>query len=192
MRDRFLAVLYIGLVVTISMVQDIRVLGALCALILLAGGRDTPRLAGRALLAAGFFTGMVSLGWLITSLLDGNIPVQALVRLNLRVFTMTLLTFLAVTRLDIRQITAKAPRLQALAVLILAQVGVYRRLLGDFRLATRSRTCRRPALRDSVGMGAAIGATFLRRAEYAAEQLTQGMTSRGFFLDPGGKSEPRP
>ena len=183
MRDRLLAALYFASVLSISMVQDVRALAVICALVLLIGGRGTPRRARRALLATGFFTGLVSLAWLITSLIEGSVPVQALLRLNLRVFTLTTLTFLAVDRLDLRRITAFAPRLQTLVVLILAQIGVYRRLLGEFRLATRSRTYRRPALRESIHMGAAQGATFLRRAEHEAGQLTQGMTSRGFFLD---------
>ena len=183
MRDRLLAIVYLAAVLAVSLNQDVRALGVFCALVLLAGGRDTPRLARRALLATVFFTGLVSLGWLVSSLFDGDVPVQALIRLNLRVFTLTTLTFLAVTRLDIRQITAFWPRLRTLAVLILAQVSVYRRLLGDFQLATRSRTWRRPALKNSLAMGAATGAAFLRRAEHAAEQMTQGMISRGFFLD---------
>jgi hypothetical protein len=183
MRDRFLAVLYLVAVVTISATQDIRALAVCCALILLAGGRRSPRLARRALLATGFFTGLVSVAWLVAALFKGTVPTEALIRLNLRVFAMTTLTFVAVARLDLRQITAFAPRLQTLVVLILAQIGVYRRLLGDFRMATRSRTFRRPALRESVGKGAAVGATFLRRAEHEAAQLTQGMVSRGFFDD---------
>lgn len=184
MRDRLLALLYVIIVVTASMIQDVRVLGLLCALVLIAGGPRTPRLARRALLATGFFAGLVTLAWMVTAAIDGTVPWLALIRLNLRVFTLTSLTFLAVDRLDPQRITAGAPRVQALTVLILAQVGVYRRLLGEFRLAHRSRTCRRPAVRESVAMGAALGATFLRRAEHEAGQLTQGMTSRGFFHDP--------
>ena len=191
MRDRVLALVYLAAILAISMNQDVRVLGIFCVLVLLACGRQGPRLARRALLATVFFTGLVSLAWLATSFVDGTIPTTALIRLNLRVFTLTTLTFLAASRLDIRRITAFWPRLRTLVVLILAQVGVYRRLLSDFRLAAKSRTWRRPALKDSLGMGAATGAAILRRAEHEAEQMTHGMISRGFFLDPGRKSEPR-
>ncbi len=191
MRDRFLAALYLALVLAISLTHGVPRLGIFCGIVLVACGRDTWRLARRALLATAFFTGLVSLAWMMVTLLDGSVPVTGLIRLNLRVFTLTTLTFLAASRLDIIQITDPWPRLQTLVVLILAQVGVYGRLLRDFRLAAKSRTCRRPALKESLGMGAATGAAFLRRAEYAAEQMTQGMISRGFFLDPDRKSEPR-
>ncbi|MBU8869611.1 MAG: hypothetical protein KOO60_01935 [Gemmatimonadales bacterium] len=191
MRDRLLAVIYLASVLAVSMNQDVSVLGVFCALVLLACGRQITRLARRALLATAFFTGLVSLAWLATSLLEGTVPVMGLIRLNLRVFTLTTMTFLVASRLDILQITAFWPRFRTLIVLILAQIGVFRRLLGNLRLAAKSRTWRRPALKDSLGMGAATGVAILRRAEYAAEQMTQGMISRGFFLDPDRKSEPR-
>ena len=192
MRDRIEALVYLAAVLGLSLTHSLQHIAICCGLVLITCGRDAPRLARRALLATVFFTGLVSLAWLVASLWEGTVPTAALIRLNLRVFTLTTLTFLAVSRLDIRTITAFWPRLRTLAVLILAQVGVYRRLLSDFRLATKSRTWRRPAVKDSLGMGAATGAAFLRRAEYAAEQMTQGLVSRGFFLDPSEKSEPRP
>jgi len=192
MRERILFAVYLALVVAISVTQNFVSLTGMGLVVLAVAGRDAPRLVRRAALAAGFFTGLVSLAWLVTAWIDGTVPWAALIRLNLRVFTLTLLTFTATERLDFERILAFAPRLQTLFVLIRAQVQVYRRLLADFRMAARSRTCRRPTLRDSLRLGAATGAAFLRRAEHSAEQMTQGMTSRGFFLDSSRESEPRP
>lgn len=190
MRDRLTALLYIVLVVGVSVTHDLRLLAGCAAALVAASLPLGLRPVRRSLLAVGFFTGLVSIAWLVTTLPGGQTPWAALARLNLRAFVLTSLTFLAGELVDVRSLTAGHPRLRTFVVLNLAQVGGFRRLLGDFRLAARSRTCRRPTVRESVTHGAAVGATFLRRAEHAAAELTQGMTSRGFFLDPGGKSEP--
>lgn len=191
-RDRMLFLLYLIALVCVSLLQDLRWLAGCAVAVALLAGPAAPRLLKRALLATAFFAGLVSLAWIAAGAMAGEVPWRAIARLDLRVLTLTLLTFTVAARLDFEAMTSFSPRLQTLAVLIAAQVQVYRRLLTEFRLAGRSRMWRRPAVRDSLKLGAAVGASFLRRAEHSAEELTQGMTSRGFFLAEGGESEPRP
>lgn len=191
-RDRILFVAYLAALVAISLVQDLRWLAGCALAVALLAGPSAPRLLKRAVLATLFFAGSVSAAWIVASALAGDVPWRAIARLDLRVLTLTLLTFTVAGRLDFEAMTSFSPRLQTLTVLIIAQVKVYRRLLTEFRLAGRSRMARRPAVRDSLKLGAAVGASFLIRAEQSAEELTQGMTSRGFFLADGGESEPRP
>ncbi len=184
-RDRLGLIVYLAALLFLSMTQQMHWLLAGALVVLIAGGRQAPRLARRAILATVFFAGLVSATWAISAALQGEVPWAALARLNLRAFALTLLTFTAAANVDFEAALSFSPRLQTLFVLIRAQLLVYRRLLADFRLAARSRMCRRPAVRDSVQLGAAAGASFLRRAEQSSEELTQGMTSRGFFLDQG-------
>jgi len=184
-RDRFGLLLYLAVLLFLAATQELRWLAAGAVVVVIAGGRRAPRLARRAVLATAFFAGFVSLAWAVTAAVAGEVPWTAIVRLNLRVFALTTLTFTIAAHVDFERALAFAPKLQTLFVLIRAQVLVYRRLLVDFRLAARSRMCRRPAVRDSLRLGAAAGASFLRRAEQSSEELTQGMTSRGFFLDQG-------
>ncbi len=184
-RDRTGLIIYLAALLFLSMTQQMRWLTAGAIVVLIAGGRQAPRLARRAILATAFFAGLVSAAWAVSAALEGDVPWIALARLNLRVFTLTLLTSTAAANVNFESALAIAPRLQTLFVLIRAQVQVYRRLLTDIRQAARSRMCRRPAVRDSVQLGASVGASFLHRAEQSSEELTQGMTSRGFFLDQG-------
>ena len=73
--------------------------------------------------------------------------------------------------------------LRFVLVLSTSQVLTFRRLFTDFRLSLAARTPRRVGLVTALRQGAATGAWFLRRAEYDANEITQALETRGFFLD---------
>lgn len=185
MTNKFKAFIYLTAIVAISywhspwlLLIGVLITGVIC-------GRDLRRIALRALAATAFFCGILSLGWVILSLREGDIPATGILRFNLRVLLLTMLGQLAATRLDIVSLLDFHPPLQTLAVLIRAQIGVYRRLLVDYRQAVRSRTYRRPGLRGSQRISTSAAVGFLRRAEHEATELTLGLQSRGVFDDQG-------
>ena len=185
MANRLYAIAYLLAVLAATLWHSVWILLAGLVLTALACGRDARRIVTRALGATAFFSGLASLVWVFLSARQGDVPVEGIARLNMRVLLLTMLGQLAASRLDIVALLDGSPPLRTLAVLVRAQVGVFRRLLSDYRLAVRSRTCRRPGLRDSQRISAAAGAGFLRRAQHEAAELTMGLQSRGVFDDQG-------
>jgi cobalt/nickel transport system permease protein len=183
MRDRIYLIGYLATVVLLTSIHDLRWLLPALLIIGLFCGRDLPRILKRAALATAFFCTLISLGWLLSSLRHGDVPWLAIGRLNVRVLTLTMLGFLLTARINLDAALAWSPRLLTLSILIRSQLQTFRRQLDDYRLATRSRTCRRFGLRDGQRAGGAAVAGLLQRAETASQDITMGMSSRGFFLD---------
>lgn len=182
MTDRLLLLAYLAALVLASWLRDPIWLAAGIGMALVLAGMDAGRLARRALLATGAFTGMVSLayaGWHWH--LHRAWPLDWLLLLNLRVFLMALLTFLFIRRVNLFRALAFSRRLSFLLVLAVSQSQGLRRTLEEFRQGLTSRAQRPAGLRERYRAAAAAAVWLLDRALANAHESAQALQSRGAF-----------
>lgn len=183
MKDRLLLLGYLALVVTATLVHDVRLLLAGTLLLVVPGFGPGPRTWLRALRAVLPFLVAVDLGYLLVAWGELDEARRVLPLVNARTMFLVVLAFRVLPAIDLQRALGFSPTLRFVLILATSQVLAFRRLFTDFQQALAARTTRRPGLRTSLRQGAALGAFFLRRAEHDATEITQALTARGFFLD---------
>jgi len=181
LRERFLLLLYLGAVVSLTLFHDLPLLLAALALVSIIAGRAFPRIARRALVAILLFNSVVTVSHAAVALFRHEFRLDYVLLINVRVFLLTFLTFLVVERVDLIRALSFSPTLTCLVSLAYGQILSFRRLFEEFRLALRSRTIARLTASQILGHGGATGAWFLRRSLRNSEETAQAMKSRGFF-----------
>ncbi len=182
-RDRWLLLFYAAALVAATLVHDPVVLAAALAAVLLLAGRQAGGLLRKSLRTILLFNLAVSLGYAAFALLAGQVPWETLLRLNLRVLLLTLMTFLLMARVNLFRALGFSRSLTYLLGLAYSQSLVFRRTHEDFRLALASRCMVRPGLRDRYRASAAAAAWFLDKGLGTAREAAQALRSRGFFHD---------
>lgn len=183
MRDRLLLVLYLAALVAATLVHDPLAPAAALVGVLLLAGRDAPKLLRRTLRVILPFNLAVSLAYVLLAELRGFSPWDTLLLLNLRVLTLTLLTFLFIRRVNLFRALAFSPTLSWLLTLAYSQALGFQRAHADFRLALTSRSPVRPRLIDRYRASAAAAAWFMDKALASARERAQALRARGFFDD---------
>ncbi len=185
MTDRWLLAGWLGMVVAATFVHDPLLLAALVVVVLAAQGRAAGSIVLRALVAVAFVNLAVSLGWIVSSMLQDRPWLELVLRLNLRVLLISCLTFSMIRRVDLVRALDFSPSLRFVVVLALGQLRVLERLLEDYRTAYTSRSPTSPRLRLRFAASGRQAAALFEKAELRSQELNQGMRARGFFDDRG-------
>lgn len=184
MRDRIRLILYLAAVVGITCVHDPRFLAAGIVLVGMLAWKDALLLARRAVVAILFFNSIVTVSYVILASVRKELSLHFVLLINLRVFLLTYLTFLFQHRVNLFSALSFSRTLLYVLTLAYGQIVTFRRLFTDFRLALRSRSIERLGLQDLYRHGGATAAFFLGKGLRDATEISQAMTSRGFFHDP--------
>lgn len=174
---------YGAAVVSFTLVHDPLWLALGLVGVLLLASRQVLTLLRRALRVILLFNLAVSLGYALVAHLQDFSPWQTLLRINLRVLAITLLTFLFISRVNLLRALDFSPRLTWLLALAYSQAMSLQRTHADFRLALVSRCPRRPGLKQRYRASAAAAAWFMDKALAAARETAQALRARGFFGD---------
>jgi len=183
MSDRIKLLAWLGAVVAISFFHHPGVLAALLSGALLAQGRHAAPVLRRALIAVAVVNLAISLAFVVQALLNDQPWVAFVLRLNLRVLLLTVLTLWFAREARLERALDFSPSLTFLLVLVRGQIGVLRTLVADYRQAFASRNPSRPHLNARMFASARAASAVMYKAECQAEALNQGMRSRGFFDD---------
>lgn len=183
MKQRVLVAGWLVAVVAATLVHDPVVLGSALLATLALQGRAAPSILRQALFAVVLVNITVSLAWVVAAAWQGEPWLALVLRLNLRVLLIAVLTFTMVRRVDVIEAVEFAPRLKFLLVLALGQVRMLSQLLSQYRDAFASRSPIRPRLRLRFASAGRQAAAMLEKAELQADELNQGMRARGFFDD---------
>lgn len=183
MRERLALFGYLACLVVGTSVHHAGFLALALAAVLLLAGRAWLRIARRALLAVLVFNGVVTASYAVLAGLQGNLSLDYIVLLNLRVSFLTALTFLFAARVNPFRALDFSRSLTVLFTVAYSQAMAFRRVLSDFRLAFESRCIERAGLRDRYRHSAGVGAHILDKSLHHATEITQVMRSRGFFDD---------
>ncbi len=183
MRDRLLLSMWMVAVVAITFIHDPLWLAVLLIVVLVLAGSDRLAILKGALIAIALVNVAVSAGYAISAGVSGEPWLDFVVRLNLRVLLLTVLTLWLSRHLDLVKAVDFSPSLKFVIVLTIGQIKTMQRLLIDYRQAFASRSPARPSLRDRMASSGRQTLALLDKAEHQATELNQGMRSRGFFDD---------
>jgi cobalt/nickel transport system permease protein len=182
-RDHVYLLLYLAAVITVTLIHSSLWLAAGLVLVFMMAGRDAARLLRRAVLTVLAFNMVISLSYAVMAWVQDFSPWEALLRINLRVILLTLLTFLFAARVNLFRALDFSKSLTFVLGLAYSQALTFRRAHDDFRLALASRSLKRPRLMDRYRASAAAASWFLEKSLHVATQSSQALRSRGFFHD---------
>ncbi len=182
-KDLGAVLVYCGAVLGATTVHYPAFLAVVFAAASLIAGRSWGRLALRSIRAIAIFNSIVTVSYVALASARGNSWLEYILLVNMRVFVLTFMTFLASRRINILRAVSFSKTLSYVIALALGQLVTYRRMLGDFRMAMASRTIHRPRMKDSYRHAASSAAFFFSKALNDAGEITDGMKSRGFFID---------
>ncbi|MFA9461580.1 ABC transporter permease [Thiohalorhabdus methylotrophus] len=183
MRDRFLLAGYLAAVVALTFLHSIPALGVCILAALALSGRAAPRLLGRSVRAILLFNLTVSLSYAAVAWWQGHFPAEYLLRINLRVLLLVFLGFWLVERVNLARALAFSRSLMVLVTLSAGQALAFRRLVGEFRQAFRSRGVGPMTLADRYRFAATLAGHLLDLAVERSAEVVRAMRSRGVFDD---------
>ena len=129
------------------------------------------------------FNSIVTVSYAVSSLIQDSFSAHFLLLFNLRVMLLTSMTLLFSRRVNLFSVFSHSTILLYLLTIAYSQSMAFQRLLRDFLLARQSRTLTKLRLIDLYRSSASIGSFFFNKSLVNATEITQAMTSRGFFND---------
>jgi cobalt/nickel transport system permease protein len=182
-REHLFLAAYVAVVLALTLVHDPSALAAALTAALALAGRDAPVILRRTLHAVLIFNLAVSLGYLIQIGPSHPAVWETLLRLNLRVLAITVLTFVFIARVNLFRALDFSRTLTYLLGMAYSQTLGFRRVQGDFREALISRSLHRPRLGDRFRASAAAASWFVDKGLARARESAQALRARGFFHD---------
>jgi len=183
MKDRLLLLLYFAAVILITSIHQLGFLLVCLGLVFILSGKQLLTIFKKAVIAVAAFNLVVTISYIVISSLRGEMSPTYVALLNLRVMTLTSLTFLTFDRVNLFKALAFSRSLMHLLVLAYSQTLTLLRLFEEFRSSLKSRSLRRPGLKDLYRHGASTGAHLTHKSLHDAAETAQAMKSRGFFND---------
>ncbi|MDT8448786.1 MAG: hypothetical protein RQ847_01310 [Wenzhouxiangellaceae bacterium] len=182
-RDGLLLAGWLAAVVVATCIHDPAWLAVLLLGALALHGREAWSALRRALIAVAVVNVAISFGYAVAASAAGTPWAEFVLRLNLRVVLLAVLTFWMARNVRLERALAFSPSLQFIVVLVRGQLGTFRAMLADARQAFESRNPARIPFRPRLKAAGRQAAALLDKAELQADALNQGMRSRGFFDD---------
>jgi len=183
MSDRLVLVGGLLAVFVIAGLQDPALLAVLLALVLALAGREAPMLLRGVLPAVAWINLAVSAGYAVPAWLDARPWLEFVLRLNLRVVLLGVLTLWLAGHVRLERAVAGWPSLTFLVVVVQGQFRALRATWGACRQGLASRMPERLAGMRRIIIPARQLAVLIDKAEAGAEELTRGMRARGAFDD---------
>ncbi len=183
MKDKLFFVLYLLGIIALTSVHNLWFfLGFLFVLFVLSGKSIVPVLK-KTVLSIILFNSIVSISYIIYSIFKNQEWFEYILLLNLRVFTITFMTFLFIDRVNIFKALSFSKTLQFLLVLSYSQILTYKKSFNEFKLALKSRTVQKPERKDMYNFISRVFYFFLNKSMNNSKEISQAMKSRGFFID---------
>lgn len=182
-RHAVLLLTYIVCVVAISFVQNVVFLLVFLALLILLSIKSFIPLLKRTLYSIVFFNLTISLGYALMIWLQQSDAWDALIRLNVRVFLLTFMSFSLIYHVDFFKALSFSKNLTYLMVIIQSQISVFQRSKEQFQQALMSRSIEKPSLIDRYRMATATVVWLFDKAFFASKEIALALKSRGFFHD---------
>jgi len=183
MKDKLLLFLYILLVVLITSYHHIFFLAGMLTILSVLSGSLFSRLIKKSFVSVILFNTVISIGYIVTSTISNNFSPEYVVLINLRVLTLTFMTFLLVERINLFKTLSFSRTLTFILVIAVSQILEFRKVYEDFKHALKSRTMERVKKKNLYRYIASRILFFLNKSIYNSREITQAMKSRGFFYD---------
>jgi cobalt/nickel transport system permease protein len=145
--------------------------------------RDILKISKKVILSTIFFTGSVSGLYLIYGLLQHNLNLNYLIFINLRVFTLTYLSFFTFSKINLFKALSFSKDLSYVLILSYSQILNYKKLFEEWKLFMRSRVVKKISFKDYLIIYGYLTSLLAEKSFKNAKEVSSAMKSRGFFND---------
>ncbi len=183
MKDKIALGLYVFCVILLTSVHNIEFFLIFIVLLFILANKDFFKILKKTLTAIFLFNFFVSLFYIIYAIFNTLPWKDYLILINLRVFSITFLTFLFIQKVNLFKALSFSKTLTFILVLSYSQILTFKKYLLDFKLALRSRILYKPNLKDKYNFTSSLFYFFLNKSISNSKEISQAMKSRGFFND---------
>ncbi len=183
MRDKVLFFLYIFSVIALTSIHNIYFFAVSILLFCFLAGKDIFSILKKSVLSILVFNSIVSISYILYSIFKGTEWIDYVVLINLRVFSLTFLTFLFIEKVNLFKALSFSKTLTYLLVLSFSQILMFKKYFIDFKMALKSRTIEKPKQRELYNFISTVFYFFLNKSINNSKEISQAMKSRGFFND---------
>ncbi len=183
MKDRIILFIYIALVVILTSIHKVEFFLLFLGVLFLISYKDLIYLAKKTILSIIFFNSVISISYILINLIKGKPWFDYILLLNLRVFSLTYLTFYIFSKINIFKALSFSRSLSYILTLSYSQILNFQKTYIDFKYSLKSRTIKKPKLSDLYNYISSVFYYFFNKSLKNSEEISQAMKSRGFFND---------
>jgi len=183
MKDKILFVVYIFCVILLTSVHNVYFFSIFILILFSLSFKDFFEIFKKSVLSILLFNSVVSISYIAYSIFKGTEWIDYIILINLRVFSLTFLTFLFISKVNLFKALSFSKTLTYLLVLSYSQILMFKKYFYDFKMALKSRTIEKPKRKDLYNFISTVSYFFLNKSINNSKEISQAMKSRGFFND---------
>lgn len=182
-KDRLLLIVYLISIITITSVHNIYFLMAVIPLLILLSNKHFFQTLKKTIVSIMLFNFIVSISYIIMSVINNNEWSGYIILINLRVFDATFLTFLFIDRVNLFSAISFSEDFSFLLILSYSQIMIYKRNYENFKLSFRSRNLVFPKKTQLYNFIRSTFVFFLNSSMHNSHEISLAMKSRCFNND---------
>jgi len=183
MKDKLIFITYLFLVLFLTSVQNINWLVLTLVIVLLASFKDMVDLIKKTFITTFIFNSVISISFVFISLLKGQSWIDYIIFINLRVFTLTYLSFFVFSKINLFKAFDFNENLLFLITLAYSQILTFKKTFLDLKKALESRLIVKPELTNLHNFVSSTFFLFFNKSLKNSEEISKAMKSRGYFND---------
>ena len=181
--DKILLIIYLLAVLLLTICHDFTFFYVSALVLFLLSGKEIINILKKTLYAILLFNSIVTVSYIIFALLGNQFFLQYVLRINLRVFVLTYLSFFMMRRINPFKAFSFSQSLSLLLTITSTQILSFKALFKDCKLAFKSRRISSPSLKDLYYHASSMVLFFLNKSLNNSKEIAQAMKSRGFLND---------
>lgn len=181
MKHKILLFIYLILILVLTSFHNVEFLFIFLLILLILSGKDVFNLAKKSFFSILAFNSIISISYIVLSIIQNKEWVDYIVLLNLRVFDLTFLTFLFASKVNLFKALDFSKTFSMILVLSYSQILLFKKTFEDFKLALKSRIITKTPKKDIYNFVSTITFYFLNKSINNSKEISQAMKSRGFL-----------
>ncbi len=183
MKDKIALLFYLIGVVVLTFIHDLLLLSIISIALFFLAGKEFIEIFRKSVVSVVLFNGIITVSYIGYALYTGKPWLEYVLLINLRVFVITYLTFLFVSKVNLFNAFSFSKTLMYLLTLSYTQILIVKRQFEEFKMALTSRVIDRPTRKDSYNFLSKVTYYFLSRSMQSTKEIADAMKSRGFFIE---------
>ncbi len=180
-KDKIFLIFYILSIIILTAYHKINFLLVILFILFFLSLSEFFKIFKKALFSIIIFNSIVSISYIFLNLLKGKIDWDYLILINLRVFTLTYMTFLFIKKVNIINALSFSKNLSMVLTLSLSQILSFLKLKEDFRYSFKSRVLNKPKRKEIYNFLSSMLFYFFNLAYNNLKEIALSMKSRGFY-----------
>ena len=183
LKNRVLLIVYFLSLIIITSFNNIYFLTAIIPLFVILANKDFFQILKKTTISIIFFNLIVSLSYIIMSVMNNKDWSEYVILINLRVFDATFLTFLLASKVNLFRAVSSSKNFSFLLLLSYSQIIMYKRNYENFKLSFRSRNLIRTDKKQIYNFIRSTFIFFFNKSIHNSKEISLEMKSRCFNND---------